>query len=162
MTEWHESGVWQQLHERLLAELRAAGLLDLSAALAASTHLRTLKGGPHGKRARSTAASRGGRGGSTPIAAMTTTSTGAQSATARSHPSSSVAVSNTAPAWAQPDGRSSALSPGSQTSGDSASAPNDEPTSVKTHVSAILTKLDLDNRVQIALLVHDADLDPQA
>ncbi|WP_433868505.1 response regulator transcription factor [Saccharopolyspora sp. CA-218241] len=33
---------------------------------------------------------------------------------------------------------------------------------IKTHVSAILTKLDLDNRVQIALLVHDADLDPQA
>jgi DNA-binding NarL/FixJ family response regulator len=27
---------------------------------------------------------------------------------------------------------------------------------VKTHVSAILTKLDLNNRVQIALLVHDA------
>ncbi|GAB3460964.1 response regulator transcription factor [Actinophytocola sediminis] len=33
---------------------------------------------------------------------------------------------------------------------------------IKTHVSAILAKLDLDNRVQIALLVHDADLDPQA
>ncbi|ANZ39905.1 DNA-binding response regulator [Lentzea guizhouensis] len=33
---------------------------------------------------------------------------------------------------------------------------------IKTHVSAILTKLDLENRVQIALLVHDADLDPQA
>lgn len=32
LTEWHEAGVWQQLHERLLAELRAAGLLDLSAA----------------------------------------------------------------------------------------------------------------------------------
>ena len=31
-------------------------------------------------------------------------------------------------------------------------------TTVKTHVSAILTKLDLNNRVQIALLVHDADL----
>ncbi|MDI5975201.1 response regulator [Amycolatopsis magusensis] len=29
---------------------------------------------------------------------------------------------------------------------------------VKTHVSSILTKLDLNNRVQIALLVHDADL----
>jgi DNA-binding NarL/FixJ family response regulator len=29
---------------------------------------------------------------------------------------------------------------------------------VKTHVSRILTKLDLNNRVQIALLVHDADL----
>ncbi|WP_181783992.1 response regulator [Pseudonocardia pini] len=33
---------------------------------------------------------------------------------------------------------------------------------VKTHVSAILTKLDLNNRVQVALLVHDADLDPPA
>jgi DNA-binding NarL/FixJ family response regulator len=31
---------------------------------------------------------------------------------------------------------------------------------VKTHVSRILTKLDLNNRVQIALLVHDADLLP--
>ncbi|MFJ3901736.1 response regulator [Streptomyces sp. NPDC090025] len=29
---------------------------------------------------------------------------------------------------------------------------------VKTHVSRILAKLDLNNRVQIALLVHDADL----
>jgi DNA-binding NarL/FixJ family response regulator len=29
---------------------------------------------------------------------------------------------------------------------------------VKTHVSSILTKLDLNNRVQIALLVHDAGL----
>jgi DNA-binding NarL/FixJ family response regulator len=31
---------------------------------------------------------------------------------------------------------------------------------VKTHVSAILTKLDLNSRVQVALLVHDANLDP--
>ncbi|MEQ3552900.1 response regulator transcription factor [Pseudonocardia nematodicida] len=30
---------------------------------------------------------------------------------------------------------------------------------VKTHVSSILTKLDLNNRVQVALLVHDAGLD---
>jgi DNA-binding NarL/FixJ family response regulator len=29
---------------------------------------------------------------------------------------------------------------------------------VKTHVSSILTKLDLNNRVQIALLAHDAGL----
>jgi len=29
---------------------------------------------------------------------------------------------------------------------------------VKTHVSTILTKLDLNNRVQIALLAHDAGL----
>jgi DNA-binding NarL/FixJ family response regulator len=34
---------------------------------------------------------------------------------------------------------------------------------VKTHVSSILTKLDLNNRVQVALLAHDAGLldDPQ-
>ena len=32
---------------------------------------------------------------------------------------------------------------------------------VKTHVSAILTKLDFTNRVQVALLVHDAGLDPE-
>jgi DNA-binding NarL/FixJ family response regulator len=32
---------------------------------------------------------------------------------------------------------------------------------VKTHVSAILTKLDMNNRVQVALLVHDANLDQQ-
>ena len=29
---------------------------------------------------------------------------------------------------------------------------------VKAHVSSVLTKLDLNNRVQIALLVHDAGL----
>ena len=29
---------------------------------------------------------------------------------------------------------------------------------VKTHVSSILTKLELNNRVQVALLVHDAQL----
>jgi len=57
LTEWHEAGVWQQLHERLLAELRAAGLLDLSAALVDSTHLRALKGGRTPGPARSTAAS---------------------------------------------------------------------------------------------------------
>jgi DNA-binding NarL/FixJ family response regulator len=31
-------------------------------------------------------------------------------------------------------------------------------TTVKSHVSSILTKLDLDNRTQIALLAHEADL----
>ena len=31
---------------------------------------------------------------------------------------------------------------------------------VKTHISNILTKLDLNNRVQIALLAHDAAADP--
>jgi DNA-binding NarL/FixJ family response regulator len=32
---------------------------------------------------------------------------------------------------------------------------------VKTHVSAILTKLDFNNRVQVAVLVHDAGLEPR-
>ncbi|UGT60374.1 IS5 family transposase [Nocardia asteroides] len=47
LTEWHEAGVWQRLHEKLLAELRAAGKLDLSAALVDATHLRALKRGAH-------------------------------------------------------------------------------------------------------------------
>lgn len=33
---------------------------------------------------------------------------------------------------------------------------------VRALLALRLDKLDLDNRVQIALLVHDADLDPQA
>ncbi|MCG8920355.1 IS5 family transposase [Actinokineospora sp. PR83] len=47
LAEWQEAGVWQRLHETLLAELRAAGMLDLSAALVDSTHLRALKRGEH-------------------------------------------------------------------------------------------------------------------
>lgn len=55
LTEWHEAGVWQRLHERLLTELRA-GMLDLSTMLVDSTHLRALKGGTTRDRARSTGA----------------------------------------------------------------------------------------------------------
>jgi hypothetical protein len=40
------AGVWQRLHEILLAELRAAGKLDLSRAVVDSSHVRALKGGP--------------------------------------------------------------------------------------------------------------------
>ncbi|WIY00755.1 IS5 family transposase [Amycolatopsis mongoliensis] len=47
LAESHESRAWQQLREQLLAELRAAGLLDLSAMLVDSTHLRALKRGDH-------------------------------------------------------------------------------------------------------------------
>lgn len=57
LTEWHEAGVRQQLHERLLAEPRAAGLLDLSAALVDSAHRRALTGGTTPGPARSTGAS---------------------------------------------------------------------------------------------------------
>jgi transposase len=58
LDEWREAGVWQQLHEQLLGELRAAGILDLSAAIIDSSHVKALKGGIRSAPARSTAASR--------------------------------------------------------------------------------------------------------
>lgn len=45
LEEWKQAGVWQQLHEMLLAELRAADMLDLSRASVDSSHLRAMKGG---------------------------------------------------------------------------------------------------------------------
>jgi transposase len=56
LKEWYEAGVWQKLHEQILAELRAAGRLDLSAALVDASHLRALKGGCTPVPARSTGA----------------------------------------------------------------------------------------------------------
>jgi transposase len=46
LREWNEAGVWQRLHELILAELRAAGMLDFSRAAVDSSHLRAMKGGP--------------------------------------------------------------------------------------------------------------------
>src|SRR5882757_2745441 len=46
LREWHEAGVWQRLHELLLAELRASGMLDFSRAAVDSSHLRAMRGGP--------------------------------------------------------------------------------------------------------------------
>jgi transposase len=45
LRDWHEAGVWQQLHEALLAELHAAGALDWSRAVIDRSHVRALKGG---------------------------------------------------------------------------------------------------------------------
>jgi transposase len=45
LRDWNEAGVWQQLHELLLAELRGAGMLDFSRAAVDSSHLRAMKGG---------------------------------------------------------------------------------------------------------------------
>ncbi|QHC21480.1 IS5 family transposase [Streptomyces sp. GS7] len=45
LRDWHQAGVWQALHELLLAELRAAGLLDFSRAAVDGSHLRAMKGG---------------------------------------------------------------------------------------------------------------------
>ena len=53
LRDWHEAGVWQRLHESLLAELNAAGALDWSRAVIDGSHVRALKGGPKPGRARS-------------------------------------------------------------------------------------------------------------
>jgi transposase len=52
LRDWHEAGVWQRLHESLLAELNAAGALDWSRAVTGGSHVRALKGGPKPGRAR--------------------------------------------------------------------------------------------------------------
>jgi transposase len=56
LRDWNEAGVWQRLHEVLLAELRAANRIDWSRAVVDSSHVRALKGGPRPGRARSIAA----------------------------------------------------------------------------------------------------------
>jgi transposase len=45
LRDWNEAGVWRALHELLLAELRAADLLDFSRAAVDSSHIRAMKGG---------------------------------------------------------------------------------------------------------------------
>ena len=42
--DWHQAGVWQRLHELLLARLHAAGQLDWSRAIADSSHVRAVMG----------------------------------------------------------------------------------------------------------------------
>jgi transposase len=44
LRDWNKAGVWQQLHELLLAELRAGDVLDLSQASVDGSHLRALEG----------------------------------------------------------------------------------------------------------------------
>jgi transposase len=58
LEEWNAAGVWQQLHELLLAELHAAGKLDWSRAVIDSSHVRAARRGPKADRARSTAPER--------------------------------------------------------------------------------------------------------
>ena len=54
LRDWHEAGVWQRLHEVLLAKLNAAGVIDWSRAAVDGSHVRALKGGPRPVPARST------------------------------------------------------------------------------------------------------------
>ncbi|MFF3663526.1 IS5 family transposase [Streptomyces olivochromogenes] len=44
LRDWTEAGVWPRLHEVLLAELRAAGLLDMDDAAVDGSHVRALRG----------------------------------------------------------------------------------------------------------------------
>ena len=53
---WQEAGVWQRLHELLLAELHAAGELDWSRGVADSSQIQAKKGAPKRARARWTEA----------------------------------------------------------------------------------------------------------
>ena len=54
LRDWNDAGVWQRLHESLLAELNAAGALGWSTAVIDGSHVRAMKGGPKPDRARST------------------------------------------------------------------------------------------------------------
>jgi transposase len=57
LCEWQRAGVWQNLHELLLARLRQAERLDLSGAVCDSASLRALLGATRPGRARSIDAS---------------------------------------------------------------------------------------------------------
>jgi transposase len=44
LRDWQQAGVWERLHELLLAELHAAGEIDWSRAVADSSHVQAKKG----------------------------------------------------------------------------------------------------------------------
>lgn len=57
LREWQERGVWQRLHEALLAKLNAAGEIDWQRAAVDSSHVRAFGGASAPARARWTAES---------------------------------------------------------------------------------------------------------
>jgi len=59
LRDWQAAGVWQRLHEVLLAKLQAADQIDWSRAVVDSSPLRALKGGPKPGRIPRTKPSRG-------------------------------------------------------------------------------------------------------
>jgi transposase len=64
LRDWHAAGVWQQLHELLLADtgrMQGDDRLDWSRAVIDSSQVRALKDGPKPVRARSTAPGRGSK-----------------------------------------------------------------------------------------------------
>jgi transposase len=116
LRDWHTAGVWQALHEQLLAECNAAGRLDLHQALVDSSHIHALKGGAQTGPSPVNRAHPGSKHHVITIIAR------------RGHP--------TAPAWAPSAGPSSAPSAGATSSAGYAPAGNAAPTSTK-HSSAL-------------------------
>lgn len=58
LRDWQTAGVWQRLHEVLLARLHGAGQIDWSRAVIDSSAVRALKGGPTRAATRRTKAKR--------------------------------------------------------------------------------------------------------
>lgn len=54
LREWQDAGVWARLHAVLLAELRAAGEIDLSRAAVDASHIQAKRGAPRPGRVQST------------------------------------------------------------------------------------------------------------
>jgi transposase len=52
LDEWQKAGVWERLHELLLARLRAAGAIEWSRAIVDASHVQAKKGAPRRARAR--------------------------------------------------------------------------------------------------------------
>jgi len=52
LDEWQQAGVWERLHELLLARLRTAGEIEWSRAVADASHVQAKKGAPRRARAR--------------------------------------------------------------------------------------------------------------
>jgi len=57
LVAWQEAGVWQRIHETLLAELRRRGEIDLSRALVDSSSIRAVRAGKKLAQIRRTGAS---------------------------------------------------------------------------------------------------------
>jgi len=46
LRDWHAAGVWQRLHEVLLAEMRKAGQLEMAVVIADASYVRAFLGAP--------------------------------------------------------------------------------------------------------------------